>query len=261
MTTYRSFPDAGYTVIRGGDGSILTFDHGPLGLPPLYNHGHADALSITLSVNGRVILVDPGTYRYNGEPEFRRYFKGTRAHNTVTVDGEDQAVQETGFIWSRPFKATLVRASEISDGMILEGYHDGYVRLNKPVEHRRTILCFGGRHFLIRDTFSGVGIHDFELNYHIPPDATAAKRNGWWGIEHGGEAVFIRLLAGEDFQLIVGQENPPFGWFSTAYGIKLKSGVLSSLKKGRVEDIMFLSAICVGSPVDAEELREKATSI
>ena len=66
------------------------------GMPPLYNHGHADALSITLSVGGKETLVDPGTYRYNGEPEFRKYFKGTRAHNTVTIDGLDQAVQETG---------------------------------------------------------------------------------------------------------------------------------------------------------------------
>ncbi|MFO7614448.1 MAG: alginate lyase family protein, partial [Bacteroidales bacterium] len=95
MENFVTFPDSGYTVIRN-DNLVFTLDHGPLGMPPLYNHGHADALSITLSKNGRPMLVDPGTYRYNGVPQWRKYFKGTRAHNTVTIDDQDQAVQETG---------------------------------------------------------------------------------------------------------------------------------------------------------------------
>ena len=73
---YKSFPEAGYAVIRTPE-ILFTFDYGPLGMAPLYNHGHADALSITLSVNGDLLIVDPGTYAYNGVPEFRRYFKGT----------------------------------------------------------------------------------------------------------------------------------------------------------------------------------------
>ena len=68
--------------------------------------------------------------------------------------------------------------------MILEGYHDGYARLKKPVKHRRTVLFFGGRHFLIRDTFSGVGIHDFELNYHLHPEATSAVEQTVGGLLH-----------------------------------------------------------------------------
>ena len=80
------FKDSGYTIIKIINNFTFTFDHGPLGMAPLYNHGHADALSITLSKDDRPILIDPGTYRYNGVPEWRRYFKGTRAHNTVTID-------------------------------------------------------------------------------------------------------------------------------------------------------------------------------
>ena len=57
----------------------LTFDHGPLGMAPLYNHGHADALSVNVALDGEALLVDPGTFRYNDEPLFRKYFKGTRA--------------------------------------------------------------------------------------------------------------------------------------------------------------------------------------
>jgi len=99
----KTFSQAGYTVIVYDKDSSLIFDHGPLGMEPLYNHGHADALSIVLFKKEQPILVDPGTYHYNGVPEWRRYFKSTKAHNTVTVDGLDQAVQEDEFIWSKPY--------------------------------------------------------------------------------------------------------------------------------------------------------------
>ena len=99
---WRTFEKAGYTVVRTPHGVLLTFDHGPLGMPPLFNHGHADALSLTLFKNNRPILVDPGTYRYNQAPGARRYFKSTRAHNTISVDGQDQAVQESSFMLVYP---------------------------------------------------------------------------------------------------------------------------------------------------------------
>ena len=40
-------------------------DAGPLGYQTIAAHGHADALSFTLSVGGMEFLVDPGTYAYH----------------------------------------------------------------------------------------------------------------------------------------------------------------------------------------------------
>jgi hypothetical protein len=62
-----AFPESGYTVISKGKELFLTFDHGPLGMAPLYGHGHADALSITLYHNEQPFLIDPGTFQYNGD--------------------------------------------------------------------------------------------------------------------------------------------------------------------------------------------------
>lgn len=244
---YRTFPQAGYTVIRGRRGLIFTFDHGPLGMPPLYGHGHADALSVTLMVNGTAFLVDPGTYRYNGVPEWRRYFKSTRAHNTVTVDDMDQANQETSFIWSRPYKAALIQAEKNQDGVVLLGYHDGYRRLKNQVFHYRAIFFFNESVFLIRDTFTGEGVHDFELNFHLHPEAMVKSVDDWWIVEQGKETIYIKLLAGGAFSLIKGERNPPFGWFSPAYGLKMESAVLSCRKRGKPESISFITAIGVGT--------------
>ena len=158
----RTFSASGYTILRTSTDASLVFDHGPIGMAPFYNHGHADALAILVSKKGEEILIDPGTYRYNGELEWRQYFKSTRAHNTVTIDGLDQAVQETSFIWSRPYKAKLLRTSDEVGSVLVEAGHDGYARLKNSVAfHKRTILVLDGKDFLIRDTFSGKGDHQF----------------------------------------------------------------------------------------------------
>ncbi len=56
-------------------------------------------LSFTLFSGDRELLVDPGTFVYNCAPEWRNYFRSTRAHNTVAIDGRDQAEQGGTFHW------------------------------------------------------------------------------------------------------------------------------------------------------------------
>lgn len=242
----RVFDKSGYTVIHGQNGVLLTFDHGPLGMPPFYNHGHADALSITLCSRGEPILVDPGTYRYNGEHLYRQYFKGTRAHNTVTIDGLDQAVQETGFIWGRPFTAKLLGASETAEGgFVLDAVHNGYSRLTEgPVHHGRSIYFLDRLHFLCVDRFSGSGTHSFELNFHLHPDVRISREKGWWAIEKGAAKIFLMLLGAGGFRFVTGEEDPPFGWFSASYGAKKRSGVLTSVRSGLPCDVCFVTLIC-----------------
>ena len=256
------FEQTGYSVINSQEGVKLTFDHGPLGMAPLYNHGHADALSITLSKNGKGLLVDPGTYRYNGVPEFRRYFKGTRAHNTVTIDGLDQAVQETGFIWSKPYESVLEKSEEKDGEVFVQASHNGYSALKELVIHKRTVLYFDKTGFVVKDVFFGEGIHSFELNFHLHPDAVCNEEDGWLVIDHHqGERIFLKLLGNHSFKLYSGEGNPPFGWYSPTYGIKMKSGVLSCLIEGTPEDVSFITAIGTESPLEIEAIERKADLI
>ncbi len=231
-------------------------------MAPLYNHGHADALSITLSVNGKKVLVDPGTYRYNGEPEFRKYFKGTRAHNTVMIDGLNQAVQETGFIWSRPYKSKLLKSVEINDGFFLQANHDGYMRIKESIQHFRSIANFDKTNFFVKDTFFGKGVHTFELNYHIHPDSEIiSEDDGWWKINNQGTEVSISLLDKNIFNVIKGQKDPLFGWYSPSYGIKCESGVLNCTKKGIPQEVSFVTVICIESTPETKILPQRLAKI
>ncbi|MBU3946669.1 MAG: heparinase II/III family protein [Proteobacteria bacterium] len=255
-----TFSDSGYTVIRTQSGIMYTFDHGPLGMAPLYNHGHADALSVTLSMNGVPMLVDTGTYRYNGVPEWRKYFKGTRSHNTVTIDGQDQAVQETGFIWSHPYTCKLLRNDHENGIFIIEAQHDGYNRFKKRVLHKRLIYVTDSK-ILIRDKFSGKGPHRYELNYHLHPDCQVSRDGQWFKVAGNKGLVLLRLLDDKQFNMASGEENPPFGWYSPAYNVKIKSQVLSCRQEGTPDEVTFITAICTGEVVADDELKAIAVKL
>lgn len=253
----RIFRNSGYTVINSLNGVQLIFDHGPLGMPPLYNHGHADALSVILSINGVQILVDSGTYKYNGEPEWRKYFKGTRAHNTVTIDACDQAVQQTGFIWSHPYNIDLLGFSENQNQFMINAMHDGYARLKEPVRHKRGILFFDNSCFLIKDSFIGEGVHEFAINFHLHPHTRLIKKNRWWLISNREAQIYMTLLEDSDFSIIRGSINPIYGWYSPCYGTKLKCDVMSCKKNGFPHEISFLTAICTKTLIDMERIRDR----
>ena len=241
-----TFKDSGYTVIRKQN-MVLSLDHGPLGMAPLYGHGHADALSVTLSYNGTPILIDPGTYRYNGVPEWRRYFKSTRAHNTVTIDGMDQANQASGFIWTKPYECKVVDRKNNRDSFFIKATHDGYCRLKSPVRHFRSINFLTPDTFLIQDSFSGKGDHEFELNYHLGNSDKIEMHDGWWQLSFGSMKVYIKAFESVKGQIVKGQTDPPFGWHSPAYNIKYPSNVLSFKQVGFPQNVRFTTAIVIAS--------------
>lgn len=242
-----TFEQTGFSIIEGGKGLVIGFDHGPLGMPPLYNHGHADALSVILSVNGNAIMVDPGTFRYNNQPKWRKYFKGTRAHNTVTVDKMDQAVQQTGFIWSDPFHACLKIKNVRNIFFHLSAVHNGYERLQEPVTHRRDIAGdFCGR-FIIVDTFEGAGKHNFELNYHLHPEVQITEKDGYYVLVRNDTRVGLSFFMESLAQRCQGKFNRcklEKGWFSPAYNIKKPTKIIRCSVENVVPDsIKFITAI------------------
>ena len=124
-------------------------DFGPLGLGSTAAHGHADALSLWLSIDGEYFLIDAGTYAYHSHPEWRTFFRSTAAHNTVCVDGRSQSEMAGRFLWSSKANAHLLRFEDSFGQVTIEGEHDGYMRLPDPVNHRRTVKFdrTTGQHF------------------------------------------------------------------------------------------------------------------
>ena len=133
-----------------GHRAQLFIDAGPQGAFSA-GHGHADALSIQLISNGRPILIDPGTYCYVC-PE-RNRFRGTAAHNTLQVDGRDQAQPNGPFGWTNLPVTTVDRWHSSSAIDFLAAHHNGY----HPVMHYRQVFGLKSKFWLIRDVVSGAG--------------------------------------------------------------------------------------------------------
>jgi uncharacterized heparinase superfamily protein len=101
-----------------------------MGLPPLFAHGHADALMLLLDVGGRSRLVDPGTGGYHASAALRERLRTTAAHNTVEVGGRPQSAPGGLFQW--------VRVARVIELDAWSGTHDGYAA-TEGVLHRRTV--------------------------------------------------------------------------------------------------------------------------
>jgi hypothetical protein len=172
----RAFPETGYYLLQHGksgapDAVSVVFDCGDLGMKGIAAHAHADALSLVLRVAGRDILVDPGTYDYFSYPQWRPYFRSTRAHNTVVVDGHDQSEMSGPFLWRNAAAARCLRWGPTDTGGTVTGEHDGYARLNDPVVHRRTLSLDGSAGTLdIEDEIEARGVHHVEVCFHLAED-------------------------------------------------------------------------------------------
>ena len=167
----RIYQGGGYAILRAGR-THLVLDAGPLGYPSIAAHAHADALSICLALGKEWWLVDSGTYCYHGEPQWRAYFRGTRAHNTVTLDGTDQSLMAGPFLWLRHARARLEGAGVSPTGwQWAAGCHDGYK--GAGVMHRREVrLSPHGAGMAITDRLQGSGIHKVEICFHFAPGVT-----------------------------------------------------------------------------------------
>ena len=130
------YPAGGYAVLGGAD-CHLVFDAGPLGYLGTAAHGHADALSFCLAVAGEWWLVDPGTYAYHSAPEWRSYFRGTAAHNTIRVNQQDQSQIAGPFMWHKKANARINELSEVLEVQKVAASHNGYNDLG--VTHSREI--------------------------------------------------------------------------------------------------------------------------
>ncbi len=98
-----AFPDGGLYVLADSEpySQTMIVDGGPQGVGRS-GHGHADALSLRLTMDGRRWLIDSGSGVYvSKDPADRNRFRGTRAHNTMCVDGVDQAAVDEAFSWTQ----------------------------------------------------------------------------------------------------------------------------------------------------------------
>lgn len=215
-----SFPDGGYFIQRSGwgtdktsfsDEKFLMFDCGPIGDG---GHGHYDLLSFELAARGKPIIVDCGRFTYSegADINWRHFFKGTAAHNTVVVDQKDQ----TGYRRGKP-------KGGLAEGEFIERISTADVDVicgrakspNYEAVHTRRIFFIRKKYWLIADEMTSDRRHRYDLRFHLTPAAWNHLAVLKTPTNMVARTPDVALIFEKDSDIKV---EP--GWFSPSYGIK-----------------------------------------
>lgn len=175
----------------------LVVDAGSLGAGRA-GHGHADALSVQLSVGRREFLSDPGTFSYVSADIDRNRFRGTGAHNTLRIDGADQAEADGPFGWSALPRVGVETWQNTATFSLLVG-QACYQRQSPAAVHERTIFHLKPLFWLVRDVVRGRGEHTLEILWHLRPglDIKAVSPGSFLVRDRDGDES-LALLSAED---------------------------------------------------------------
>ena len=247
----RPFAQGGYFIMCAGEGArelYLAFDCGPFGYHSVPIHGHADALSFELYAYEHSLLLDSGVYSYHLGEDWRNYFRGTRAHNTVVVDGEDQSVLLGTRYVHRPAQATLHRWVTSHQFDFADGSHDGYRRLRYAITHRRQIFFVKPEYWVVIDTLTGEGRHCFDLYFHLGPGVKPFLDSATGALRVTSDGLMVSLdivplaLPGMQARIICGQTEPIQGWVSFFSGEKLPAPTLQ-YRQEAVAPVQFCTVL------------------
>lgn len=173
----KALGESGYVVFRTTVDDLpvrVVFDVGELGFGSLAAHGHADALSVLLDVHRCPLLRDSGTGSYAVEAG-REEFRSTAAHNTVEVDGTNQAEQRGPHMWGRRYTTRLEAVSLGSPLEYARATHDGYRRLPSSALHTRSVTLLAPDLLVVLDRVQGSRPVRASLLWNLMPGRNAGE--------------------------------------------------------------------------------------
>ncbi len=201
------FPESGLAVMTAGPLRIYA-DAGPFG-PGRAGHSHSDTLSVVARFGKTDLLIDPGTCTYVADPAWRNRFRGSAAHNTVRIDGRDQAVPAGPFWWQDKPSVQIREWKPAPD----RDYLDAICRYAGFTHRRRFFFLKPDLLVLVDDIEGPPGEHKLEWFWHLGNLEAAPARII---LEDGLE---VRTETGGDY-----------GWTAPLFGAKTEAPLLHVMR-------------------------------
>ena len=229
----------GHFIFKKGqhsDGSeiYLHFNAAPLGYLSIAAHGHSDALSIALHVDGFPFIVDIGTYAYHTERKWRNYFVSTLGHNTLCVNDKNQAIQTGPTMWNKHYKTSILNVTANGGIEVVEAKHNGYNDIG--CTHKREVKFFRDE-----NVFEIVDNLNFKSNgnlikqpWHLHPNIKLIEKKSNVFIlseENSKRKVRLTLDRKLKIELYSGCFDPLLGWYSKSFLDKEKSKTILGVYK------------------------------
>ena len=173
---WRHLTDSGYIAIEQPRAKLI-LDVGEVGPAYQPGHAHADTLSFELSLFGVRVFVNSGISTYDIGTD-RNYQRGTAAHNTLEINGENSSEVWAGFRVARRASPFGLFAGEKNGTFHARCSHNGYRWLPKAPNHKRSWQLSSNR-LEVLDTINGA----FETAiayFHLHPDIDLDSQNRLW---------------------------------------------------------------------------------
>jgi Heparinase II/III-like protein/Heparinase II/III N-terminus len=217
------FESSGFYVMAAENPPTKLVVHaGPMGALRA-GHSHCDLFALNLSIDGQDCLTDPGTFRYVSDDNGRDYFRQTAAHNTLKIDGKDQAESSGVFSWNAVPRVQIKKWIQGTGFDLLAAQHSGYGRLDSPVSHTRWIFSLKSQLWFVRDVIAGQGRHSLEQSWHSDPNLEwqTTGEASFAAINRTNSKVVFTLLAEDGLASEIKK-----AWHSPVYGQKHASSLL-----------------------------------
>ena len=242
--TLFHFPDGGLATWRSAwtpDADYLL-----LKCAPFTGHCEADLGHVDLSVGGKPVLVDGGTYTYNGPWEWRTYFRGTSAHNTVSVDGRSQALGHRSFRFLFHPRAIASTADFGGEVECMRVWHRSFAHLaGGPIRHERAVLVVRGEYWVVLDRLTGGrGEHVFAQHWHFDPLVRVALEASGRVVATTGDGRAVHFVPmdrpGLVADLAEGDEDPIQGWTTRGFGTKMPAPCVTYRWRGSAPALLAM---------------------
>ena len=203
------FPETQVAVIRSTESQRWYILANPASV--IGAHAHAGRLAFELWYDNNPVVIDSGCCNYD-EPDLVSWYRTSRAHNTVIIDGISDEATSSALLWV-PRRETLNRITHWTPGKQLS-----YLTMLSPAEEKtngsvrwtRSIALVKESFVVVNDLFETTGHHHYDILFHLPQVDVA-----------GNDSPGSLFIPGEPgIQLLAAGHVPGAAW-------KLSTGLIS----------------------------------
>lgn len=225
-STAWAMPLSGFYSMRSDwnkDAVCLVLKCGPDG----GGHSHPDNGTFELYAGGRHLMPDAGSYIYSGDPEGRQWFRQTKVHQTLTLNGADSDYAPKLLLW---------KPGEKLDVLVVEN------KSYPDLTHRRAVMFVEKKFFIIVDEAIGEARGDIDLHFQFAPGGAVFDHNKMLARSDSGEGwnVGVQAMLRKRVKMI--EED---GQVSFIYGEKERRPAFcySVRKEKRNQNIRFITLV------------------
>src|SRR5690625_3580875 len=202
-----SFEESGFYIIKDSNKKLI-FDTGEICPSYLPAHGHCDALSFELSLNGSPFIVNSGTYQYESG-HWRNFFRSTRAHNTITISDREQSQFWGSFRVAKRIKKVRRKQFDYND---IRFYAGSYVSYSNRI-HKRYIGYTDKNIMVVLDNVNSDYKEDTQSYLHFVPGTNVKVSNNIVQAVKGSKTVKLIPIG-------ISTSSVEQGWYSSQFNVK-----------------------------------------